>query len=88
MPEKPQSHRRSSWQQFRPRCQGHLLLTDLANFARVNGVYAQYLNANLPARSTVQVAGLPKNADIEIEAISAYNFTGDANEPIQISAPA
>ena len=44
-------------------------LTDLANFTSVNGVYAQYLNTNLPARSTVQVSGLPKNADIEIEAI-------------------
>lgn len=44
-------------------------LTDLGNFARVNGVYAQYLDKTLPARSTIQVAGLPKNADIEIEAI-------------------
>jgi 2-iminobutanoate/2-iminopropanoate deaminase len=41
----------------------------LENFARVNQVYAQYFKSMLPARSAVQVAALPKNADIEIEAI-------------------
>ena len=38
-------------------------------FARINQVYAQYFSVTLPARAAVQVAALPKNADIEIEAI-------------------
>jgi 2-iminobutanoate/2-iminopropanoate deaminase len=46
-----------------------VFLADIANFAQVNQVYAQYFTANPPARSAVQVAALPKNADIEIEAI-------------------
>ncbi len=46
-----------------------VFLTDMADFARVNQVYAQYFTAALPARSAIQVAALPKNADIEIEAI-------------------
>jgi 2-iminobutanoate/2-iminopropanoate deaminase len=46
-----------------------VFLADLGNFARVNQVYAQYFKATLPARSAVQVAALPKNSDIEIEAI-------------------
>jgi 2-iminobutanoate/2-iminopropanoate deaminase len=46
-----------------------IFLTNLENFARVNQVYAQYFKSMLPARSAVQVAALPKNADIEIEAI-------------------
>jgi 2-iminobutanoate/2-iminopropanoate deaminase len=46
-----------------------VFLTDMENFARVNQVYAQYFDRNPPARSAVQVAALPKNADIEIEAI-------------------
>lgn len=44
-------------------------LQDIEDFAVVNQVYAKYFNAWLPARSAVQVAALPKNADIEIEAI-------------------
>jgi 2-iminobutanoate/2-iminopropanoate deaminase len=46
-----------------------VFLNDLADFTRVNQVYAQYFQATLPARSAVQVAALPKNAKIEIEAI-------------------
>ena len=46
-----------------------VFLSDMANFATVNQVYGEYFKANLPARSAVQVAALPKNADIEIEAI-------------------
>lgn len=48
-----------------------VFLTDMADFGAVNEVYAQYFPATFPARSAVQVAGLPKNADIEIEAILA-----------------
>jgi 2-iminobutanoate/2-iminopropanoate deaminase len=47
-----------------------VFLTDLGNFAEMNRVYAEYFNLNPPARSTIQVAALPKGADIEIEAIA------------------
>ena len=46
-----------------------VFLTNLEDFARVNQVYAQYFPGNLPARAAFQVAALPRNADIEIEAI-------------------
>jgi 2-iminobutanoate/2-iminopropanoate deaminase len=46
-----------------------VFLADMGNFAAVNQVYGEYFKSNLPARSAVQVAALPKNADIEIEAI-------------------
>ena len=46
-----------------------VFLADMGDFATVNQVYGEYFKSNLPARSAVQVAALPKNADIEIEAI-------------------
>ena len=46
-----------------------VFLTHMEDFASVNQVYAQYFPDNLPARAAFQVAALPKNADIEIEAI-------------------
>jgi 2-iminobutanoate/2-iminopropanoate deaminase len=46
-----------------------VFLTDLANFAAMNSVYAQYFPLDPPARSTIQVAGLPLGALVEIEAI-------------------
>jgi len=46
-----------------------VFLANMEDFARVNQVYAQYFSDNLPARAAVQVAALPRNADIEIEAI-------------------
>jgi 2-iminobutanoate/2-iminopropanoate deaminase len=46
-----------------------VFLTDLGNFTKVNQVYATYFKSLLPARSAVQVSALPKNADIEIEAV-------------------
>ncbi len=49
-----------------------VFLTDMADFPSMNAVYSHYFGATLPARSTVQVAGLPKNAALEIEAILAY----------------
>lgn len=48
-----------------------IFLTDLSDFARVNEVYATYFEKDPPARSTVQVAALPKGAKIEIEAVAA-----------------
>lgn len=47
----------------------NLYLTDMGNFERVNRVYAEYFTDEPPARLAIQVAGLPRNADIEIEAV-------------------
>lgn len=47
-----------------------IFLTDLADFARVNEVYGSYFTTDPPARSTVQVAALPRGAKVEIEAIA------------------
>jgi reactive intermediate/imine deaminase len=46
-----------------------LYLTDLGDFATVNAVMADYFSAPYPARSTIEVAGLPKGADFEVDAI-------------------
>ena len=46
-------------------------LIDLADFGAMNDVYAGYFSAPAPARSTVQVAGLPKGARVEIDMIAA-----------------
>ena len=49
-----------------------VFLTDMSDFAEMNGVYAQFFDEqSAPARSTVQVAGLPLAADMEIEAIAS-----------------
>jgi 2-iminobutanoate/2-iminopropanoate deaminase len=47
-----------------------IFLTDLSQFAAVNAVYAEFFPENLPARSTVQVAALPRGVQVEIEAIA------------------
>jgi reactive intermediate/imine deaminase len=46
-----------------------LFLTDLADFAKVNEIMAAQMGTPYPARSTVQVAALPRGARIEIEAV-------------------
>lgn len=46
-----------------------ILMADLADFAKVNEIMATYFHAPFPARATYQVAGLPKNARIEIEGV-------------------
>jgi len=46
-----------------------IFLTDLKNFAAVNGAYGEFFHNTPPARSTIQVAGLPLGAEIEIEFI-------------------
>jgi reactive intermediate/imine deaminase len=48
-----------------------IYLTDLANFATVNAVMAEYFTKPYPARAAVGVASLPKGADVEAEAILA-----------------
>ncbi|AAR35611.1 RidA family protein [Geobacter sulfurreducens] len=47
-----------------------IFLADLADFAAVNGVYGSRFAAAPPARSTVEVKGLPRGALVEIEAIA------------------
>jgi len=47
-----------------------IFLADLADFAIVNEVYGGYFGTPLPARSTVQVAGIPKGARLEIDVIA------------------
>ena len=47
-----------------------IFLTNMADFAAVNEVYANYFKENPPARSTIAVAGLPKGVNVEIEVIA------------------
>lgn len=47
-----------------------IFLTDLGQFAAVNAVYAEFFPNNPPARSTVQVAALPRGVQVEIEAVA------------------
>jgi 2-iminobutanoate/2-iminopropanoate deaminase len=47
-----------------------IFLTDLASFATVNGVYGRRFQGAPPARSTVEVKGLPRGAGVEIEVVA------------------
>lgn len=47
-----------------------VFLTDLANFAEVNSIYAEYFVEPFPARSCVQIAALPKGSLMEVELIA------------------
>ncbi|CAG0972127.1 aminoacrylate peracid reductase [Anaerolineales bacterium] len=47
-----------------------VFLRDMNDFAKMNAIYAEYFGENPPARSTIAVAGLPKNGLVEIEAIA------------------
>lgn len=49
-----------------------VFLTNLGDFAAMNEIYALYFTENFPARSTVQVAALPKGASVEIEVIAHF----------------
>jgi 2-iminobutanoate/2-iminopropanoate deaminase len=49
-----------------------VFMTNLAEFAAVNEVYAKYFTSDYPARSTVQVAALPKGASVEIEVVAHF----------------
>jgi reactive intermediate/imine deaminase len=46
-----------------------VFLTDLGNFAQVNEIMAQYFAEPYPARAAVEVAGLPKGAEVEADAV-------------------
>ena len=47
-----------------------VLLADIADFAAMNAVYAEFFTAPFPARAAFQAAALPKNALVEIECIA------------------
>lgn len=47
-----------------------IFLTDLNNFSAVNAAYSEFFKAPFPARSTVEVSKLPKDALVEIEVIA------------------
>ena len=49
-----------------------IFLADMNDFAAVNEIYGQYFSEPYPARATVQVARLPKDARVEIDAIASY----------------
>ena len=48
-----------------------IFLSDMTLFSQVNEIYARYFDGNFPARETVAVKGLPKNANVEISVIAA-----------------
>ena len=47
-----------------------VFLVDLKTFSEMNGVYAEFFPQNPPSRSTIQVAGLPKGGEVEIELLA------------------
>jgi len=49
-----------------------VFLTNLVDFPAMNEVYAKYFKGEFPARSTIQVAALPRGANVEIEIIAHY----------------
>ena len=48
-----------------------IFLSDMDLFSQVNEIYAKYFDGNFPARETVAVKGLPKNANVEISVVAA-----------------
>ncbi|HEY6205315.1 MAG TPA: RidA family protein [Chthoniobacterales bacterium] len=56
-----------------------IFLIDLGDFQRVNEIYGSYFKQAPPARSTVQVAALPKGARVEIEVIAS---AGDGDQTV------
>ena len=49
-----------------------VFMTNLGDFAAMNEVYGKYFTSDFPARSTVQVAALPRGANVEIEVVAHY----------------
>ncbi len=60
----------ASGAEFRNVVKATVYLTDLANFGTLNAIYAEVFGDHKPARTTVQVAGLPKGAQLEIDLIA------------------
>jgi 2-iminobutanoate/2-iminopropanoate deaminase len=49
-----------------------IFLRKMSDFAAVNELYATYFTSHPPARSTIEVSGLPKGVDVEIEVTAAF----------------
>lgn len=58
---------------FRHVIKSTVFLTNLGDFQAMNELYAQYFPAPYPARSTIQIAALPRGANVEIEVIASYS---------------
>jgi len=52
-----------------------VFLRDMGDFAAMNAIYGSFFASNFPARSTVQVAALPRNGAVEIEAVALSRVT-------------
>src|SRR5689334_5521233 len=50
-----------------------IFLKNINDFASVNEIYGSYFKENPPARSTIEVARLPKDVDVEIELIASFD---------------
>lgn len=61
---------RAGGAEFRNVAKATVYLADLADFEALNAVYGEYFGDHKPARTTVQVAGLPKNAALEVDLIA------------------
>ena len=59
-----------------------VFLADINDFAKMNEIYAKHFKAPFPARSTVQVARLPRDAKIEIEVVALVR-TGSGSDGVQ-----
>jgi 2-iminobutanoate/2-iminopropanoate deaminase len=55
---------------FRDVVKATVYVADLADFPKLNAIYAENMGDHRPARSTVQVAGLPKGALVEIDLVA------------------
>ena len=55
---------------FKDVVQTRIYLVNMSDWSEVNGIYGSYFMDNYPARATVQVAGLPKGAQVEIEMVA------------------
>ncbi len=57
-----------------------VFMTNLADFQTMNDIYAGYFKDSPPARSTVQVAALPRGAQVEIEAVAVASGQGEGGQ--------
>ena len=58
-----------------------VFMTDMAQFAEMNAIYAEFFTSDFPARSAIQVAALPKGGIVEVEAIAVlpHEHKGDCD---------
>ncbi len=63
-----------------------LFILRMADFSKINETYAGFFQANAPARSCVEVSNLPRNANIEVEAIALLNTGSGLKYPETVRA--